>query len=137
MQRTSINDKEKISVISTLYIFSFALLLSLGALSMAFVDLLFGAVLFFLGLVLVAGNELMVLRQASGLVRTSTRAFSPDALRELLMFAIPSLVIPLVFAAFLHYVLNMGQEAAIIVFAGVAATAVKVLARTLALALLK
>jgi hypothetical protein len=121
-------EKEWFSRISTLFAASYSLLLILGTLSMAFFNFWLGFILFFLGLVLVAGNELLVFKQISSDKKERPR--SASLLIDALNFAIPAFLLPSTIAVYLFFMEGWGNEVLVFALAGLSATAVKLAART-------
>lgn len=123
------NETERLSRISILFTLSFALLLLIGALSMAFANFMLGFVLFLLGLVLVIGNEWLELEKAKKKGRGA--AFSPSAaISDVLNFAIVAYLFPSAISLFLFFTQGWGTQVLVIAVAGFTVTTVKVAAKT-------
>jgi len=118
-------EENKTSLFSVLFTFSFATLLLLGVLLMAFGDLKLGSTLFFLGLVLVAGNEYMIFRRERGSL--AGVGVSAD-IESLMGFTIAACAIS-TFVGFTAYTLYGWSDRLIFVaFAGIIISTVKILA---------
>ena len=125
------NEREQFSRISLLFTISFSILLIIGTLCMVFANFSLGALLFLLGVLLVAGNEYLVFRRLtakaySGAVRTPSKA-----IEDLMNFAILAYVLPSTSAIFLYFFANMSVQVLIIVFAGFILTSIKIVSRSL------
>jgi len=124
------NEKEQFSRISLLFTLSFSILLIIGVLCMAFANFNLGAVLFSLGVLLVAGNEYLVFRRLSSREQRSTLTPS-KSIEDLLNFAILAYILPSTAAIFLYFFADMSVQVLIIVFAGFILTSIKIVSRSL------
>ena len=121
-----LNEPEGISKISVLFTISFAALLAIGTLLMAFANFFLGAILFSLGIILIAGNEFLLFKRQSR-ARFSTPS---EALSGLLNFAVAAYLFPATVALFLYFAYGWSERVLIVVVAGFVVTSVKLIART-------
>lgn len=118
------SERDAFLKISTLFFISFSALLLIGTLSMAFANFELGVVLFVFGMVLVVGNETLSRRIAEpGYAGSGVPSFLPD----LLKFAAVAYVFPLAVAIGISLLYGWSGRLSFVVFAGLAATGVKVL----------
>ena len=130
------SEKEQFLQVSLLFTISFSLLLALGALSMAFASFQLGAVIFSLGMALVAGNEYMLFRKQRKLFGPKPPSAS-DSISSLINFVIISFVIPSTASLLLYFAFGWGERVLVIVVAGMILSAAKVLSVTARLFLAK
>jgi hypothetical protein len=121
-------EKEQLSTISMLFILSFALLLILGTLSMAFANFTLGFVLFLLGIILLIGNEWLEFRNSK---KKPDFSEPPSKfLSSLINFVVAAFLLPSAAALLLFFVYGWGNEVLVVSVAGLSVTAVKLAART-------
>ena len=126
------NDAGSMKRISALYTISFAALIIIGTLSMAYANFMLGMILFSLGIVLVIANEHMAFKQSTHKPQfLSDLFFSPEAISEMLGFAIVAYLMPATIAIFLYFLGNASSRVLIIVFAGLVATVIKMAAKVI------
>ena len=117
--------------ISAMYTISFAALIIIGTLSMAYADFTLGSILFSLGIVLMIGNEYIIARQAKKQPRyLSDLLFSPETLSEMINFAFVAYLLPATMAIFLYFLGDGSPRVLVVVFAGMIATGIKIAAKT-------
>jgi len=118
------DEKDAFSKVSALFFISFASLLLLGTLSMAFASFELGVILYILGLVLVVGNDAVSARSCErGYGSVRAVSFIP----ELVNFAAVAYVFPILVALAVAAFVGTNDRLSFVVFAGMAATGVKVL----------
>lgn len=124
-------DIENLGTISALYTVSFAALIIIGTLCMAYANSTLGAILFSLGIVLIIGNEYITFRQATNKPKyLSDMLFSVDTLSEMVGFAFIAYLLPATIAIFLYFLGGGSSQVLIVVFAGLIATAIKLGTKT-------
>jgi len=110
--------------ISFLFFISFSALLPIGMLSMAFANFELGAILFTLGMVLVVGNEAISIRcEEKGYSEFSVVSLLP----EIIMFTAVTYFLPIALAFAASHFYGWSGKLYFVVFAGMAATVVKVI----------
>ncbi|MEM4633682.1 MAG: hypothetical protein QW275_00850 [Candidatus Anstonellaceae archaeon] len=129
-------EKKQIPYISAIFAASFSILLVLGCASMVFANFQLGAILFSLGLVLVAGNEYMLFQRQIYRKDIRQHSLSSD-IEQLLVFSILAF-----FAggaiAYLHYLVYGWSEKMLIAIAcGFLSSIVKISSVTAQLLLIK
>jgi len=129
-------ETEQIPQISIIFIVSFSALLLLGCLSMTFANFDLGAVLFALGLVLVAGNEYMLLRRHRIMSRSAAIPVSSD-IEGLILFSLAASPTAAI-VGYLHYMFyGWSEKVLLAVASGFLASAVKIASVSLQLLLPK
>lgn len=123
-------DLEDLRTVSALYTVSFAALIIIGTLSMAYANFTLGAILFSLGIVLVIGNEYILFREnAEQPHYLGELLFSPESLSEIFGFAFVAYLLPATIAIYLYFLEGGSSRVLIVVFAGLIATGIKVAAK--------
>ncbi|MCX8197856.1 MAG: hypothetical protein N3F07_01525 [Candidatus Micrarchaeota archaeon] len=122
-------ESKQFSLVSALFTISFSVLLFVGCLSMVFANFSLGALLFFLGLALVAGNEYMLL--SKGASRPFPQASASSGIEGLVLFSLASFSAAAAIA-YAHYLAYGGSDKAIVAIAcGLLASVVKIASASL------
>jgi hypothetical protein len=125
------NESEKFSGISLLFTLFFSIFLVIGALCMVFATFSLGAVLFSVGMGLMAGNDYLAFKRLKGNI------YSPDArtpskfIDDLFNFAILACVLPSTASVSLYLFADMGEQVLVIVLASFILISIKVVSCSL------
>jgi len=121
------DEKKKDAALTLLYVVSFAMLLSFGALFMAFGDFILGVILFSAGLLLLSTDEHVHYSRAKKAGHKAHPDFFKSPLSSIVAFIVLAFFIPALISLYLFFFQNFSPDVLIIALAGLVVVCVKLI----------